>query len=1139
MNKPSCPAQIDLQAFSTGALSTDSAVAVARHISECPDCDSRLLLYDEECDDFLTLLRTAARSRVLSVLRETELQAAIATIAELNFETKTRPAPDLEPDASRTLAADATVAGESATEASDLPADSLWCPPGYQLLGEVARGGMGVVYRARQISADRVVALKVVRSGRPHPAELDRFLAEARAAARLHHPNIVPVYEVAASDGQPYFTMRLVQGMTLAQRLNGEPLEPRLAATILRAVADAVQFAHEHQIIHRDIKPGNILLDDTDKPYVTDFGLARVMDQASDLTTEGQIVGTPSYMPPEQALGKRDDVNETSDVYSVGAVLYFCITGRPPFQAATPVATVVQVLNQEVAAPRQLNADIPADLETICLKCLQKERLLRYESAAALAEDLRRFLSHEPIAARPAGTAEKTVKWIRRHPAWTALGVMGLISIVASAIALTSAVYNGELQNSLQQTQTAKRTTEIREQETAHALRLAEQANERAKKSEYFRQIAISANAADAGDYRTAVETFGQIDAMMGNWEFRYLQRMLHDPNSSLVVSKAVSGTLTLQIRHDGKEGVFLESGSESRFAFFDTDKAKVHRRISLGANVGGFAWIDKSLSFGTVLRFVGDHSHIERWNLESGERAQTVIGFRFDGRPVSDSAGRWSVICESGSAVRDEPGILIVDWAESSLRQFRHHGRKVATAAAFRSDGTRAYAAVANRDKEIELFEFELPEWKILQTSSLGYTARDMVLREPAEELIIVGSDRRLHRLHLDNFREILRSDAATYGFTCIELSSDGQRVIAGEQTGVVREFEIDTFRVVASHLGRRFQTIQVASAKDDRIWASGMDGHVRSWSSGRDSRFVLLRSDEDYIGTIAFSTSGKVLAAGHSALHLYDVSSQKAIAVQTAPSETVNRPGGLMFVSFLDEDRQVLTMDWGGAVRLWDGATGEHLAIFSDQEPAGIMGGCLSADQQTAYSANADHSISVWSVGERRRIHRIPVDTGQYRCAVSPNGRYLAAGGAELTKPPLVWDLTRGMESWTAASAFHPQLPAQPCWSLAFSPDGRFLAMGDVFNRVTVVDTRTWKQQWQSLTQLGVVNGLGFSPDSSRLISCSTSGRVVLFEAETGLEIMRLNGHTGAVNGVAFSPDGKKIATCGSEGVRIWPTD
>ncbi|MGB7324327.1 MAG: serine/threonine-protein kinase, partial [Rubripirellula sp.] len=643
----------------------------------------------------------------------------------------------------------ATIIGTS-DDGSESKSDFGWCPDNYELLGEVARGGMGVVYRARQISADRVVALKVVKHGNPDSAEVERFLAEARAAARLHHPHIVPVYEVGEANGQPFFSMRLVDGLSLARRVADQPLDPRLAATLVRKVAEAIQFAHEHQIIHRDIKPGNILLNAADEPFVTDFGLARVMDQASDLTTEGQVMGTPSYMPPEQALGRRDFVNERSDVYSLGAVLYFCMTGRPPFQAASSMATVVQLLNQEVVAPRQLNADVPADLETICLKCLQKDAPQRYESAAAFADDLRRFLNNEPIAARPASTTEKFVKWVRRHPAWTALGVTGVIAMVATAIAFTSAAYTDELQTSLEQTQAAKRIVELREKETSQALDLAEEANERARKAEYFRQISLTSSAVDRGDFRAAMETFVRIDKSFDNWEFRYLHHVLFEPNRGGFRTASTKGTLTMQIASNGQRGAYLETGVESHFAIFDPRTSEITSRIPLGQHLRNFGSISEDISHGTIIRDVQNRPHVEIWNLESGSLKKSIPVDGVHSAVVSDSNGRWSVLLETRMNETNVSGMMIVDWENESLLDLTKYEALAPTAVSFRKDGSRAYASTIDGGRSPELTEFELPEWKVLQKRSLDYRVIDMALSNDAEELIMIGIDRRLHRFSI-----------------------------------------------------------------------------------------------------------------------------------------------------------------------------------------------------------------------------------------------------------------------------------------------------------------------------------------------------------------------------------------------------
>ena len=287
---------------------------------------------------------------------------------------------------------------------SDFPSGTLALPArfgDYELLQEIGRGGMGVVYRAQQGSLGREVAVKMILRGQlASQADRERFEAEAQAAARLDHPGIVPVYEVGEIDGRPYFSMKYVGGTTLAQLLAEGPLPPREAATILTKVARAIHFAHMRGVLHRDLKPSNILLDEQGEPHVTDFGLAKQITGAETLTKTGAVLGTPAYMAPEQAAGQRGAVGPRSDVYSLGVILYHMLTGRPPFQAASPAEMVMLVLEQDPVPPRMLNPKADRDLEMICLRCLQKPADLRYASAAGLADDLEAYLNDESIAAR-------------------------------------------------------------------------------------------------------------------------------------------------------------------------------------------------------------------------------------------------------------------------------------------------------------------------------------------------------------------------------------------------------------------------------------------------------------------------------------------------------------------------------------------------------------------------------------------------------------------------------------------------------------------------------------------------------------------------------------------------------------------
>src|SRR6266542_3075265 len=303
----------------------------------------------------------------------------------------------------------------------------------YELLEEVGRGGQGVVFRARQKSLNRTVALKVIGLGQwASKAHLKRFRCEAEAAASLEHPGIVPIHEVGERDGSCYFSMKFIEGGQLDEIVRRDPMPIRQAAELIAKVARTVHYAHEHGILHRDIKPGNILLDAEGEPHLTDFGLARLLETESTVTRTLEVLGTPSYMAPEQALGENAAVSSATDVYGLGAVLYQLLTGQPPFAGGTTYETIKLLFDTEPRQPRLLNPKIDRDLSTICLKCLEKDSRRRYPSALALAEDLDRWLRHEPIRARRTGIFGRGKKWLRRNPTRALL----LVSLTALAAAI-------------------------------------------------------------------------------------------------------------------------------------------------------------------------------------------------------------------------------------------------------------------------------------------------------------------------------------------------------------------------------------------------------------------------------------------------------------------------------------------------------------------------------------------------------------------------------------------------------------------------------------------------------------------------------------------------------------------------------
>jgi len=368
----------------------------------------------------------------------------------------------------------------------------------YELLEEIARGGMGVVYRARQISLNRTVAIKMILGGHlANAAELKRFRVEAETAAQLQHPNIVAIHEVGDHVGQPFFSMALVEGRNLAQLVRDEPLPSRKAASYLKTIAEAIQYAHSRGVLHRDLKPSNVLIDENDQPRITDFGLAkRIVAQASapasmsgvpaarsdtdsgrgrpenpqaetpalhELTQTGQVLGSPSFIPPEQAAGQKQAISPASDVYSLGAILYHCLTARPPFVAETLTQTLRMVAEQEPVSPRLLNASVPRDLETICLKCLEKDPARRYVTAQELADDLGRYLDNEPIHARPVGVVGRVHRWCLRNKALAATGtaILALLLVVAIGSPIAAFRIDRERRQARAQEQKARVITEF------------------------------------------------------------------------------------------------------------------------------------------------------------------------------------------------------------------------------------------------------------------------------------------------------------------------------------------------------------------------------------------------------------------------------------------------------------------------------------------------------------------------------------------------------------------------------------------------------------------------------------------------------------------------------------------------------
>ncbi len=389
--------------------------------------------------------------------------------------------------------------------------------PGYEILGELGRGGMGVVYKARQIALNRVVAIKMILAGvNAGPSVIARFLTEAQAVARFQHPNLVQVFEIGEFDGMPFFTLAYVEGGTLSTKIAREPQPPKYAAETVEQLARAMQYAHDRGIAHRDLKPANILIAPDGMPKITDFGLAKELEGDSGQTQSGQIMGTPSYMSPEQAEG-RLDVGHPADVYALGAILYDLLTGRPPFAGSSVLDTLEMVRTREPVPPGQLTGKLPRDLETVCLKCLQKDVAKRYPSAGALADDLRRFLEGRPIVARPVGKVEQAVRWAKRKPALAGVVSLGIAFVVALMVLVPLLlVAEGRATASAKEANEAKLFAQGKQKEAEDARADEEAAK---KKEEEAKKVAIE-KGLFASDQRnkaifTVRDVMSGVDAFM------------------------------------------------------------------------------------------------------------------------------------------------------------------------------------------------------------------------------------------------------------------------------------------------------------------------------------------------------------------------------------------------------------------------------------------------------------------------------------------------------------------------------------------------------------------------------------------------------------------------------------------------
>ena len=713
--------------------------------------------------------------------------------------------------------------------------------PGYEVFGVLGRGGMGVVYKARRTGLNRPCALKMILAGaHAGPEAIARFVAEAEVIAQLQHPNIVQIHHIGETDGLPFFELEYVPGGSLDQRLDGVPWHPKEAAWLLEQVARGISEAHRLSILHRDLKPSNVLLASDGTPKITDFGLAKTEGRQSSLTRSESILGSPSYMAPEQASGKTKEAGPAVDTYAIGATLYELLTGRPPFRGTTPLETMEQVKSIEPVPPSRLVPKLPRDIETICLKCLQKEPAKRYDSVLLLAEDLRRFQADEPIVARRLGGLERAGRWCRRNPVIATLaGAVAAALLGGTIVSAYFAVraHRGEalaLQKAAESADNARRATLQTERANLEARR-ASDSRRSSERRLYIAQMNLAARAWQDGNTKLVAEYLdryrqvqpGQTD--LRGFEWYYLERkggmdlrtlrghthhimgVAFDPQGGRLVSASYDGTLKVWDSATGREIRTLVRDSGDVFcAAFSPDG----RHVAAGSSDHNVTVWD--VDTGQAVRILRGHSAL-------------VLGVAYspDGRQIASAGHDWTVRLWDAEA-----GTL--------QKTLRGHDEQL-WCVTFSPDGLRL--ASSSTDRTIIVWDTHSGE----QVHRLkGHTGRvwGIAFSPDGARLVSAGDDRTLKLWDVASGQEILTLPGHDNQIFGVAYSPDGRHVASASADSTVKLWDLTTRREVRTFGGHSAPVISVVFSPDGRrIASAGDDRTVKLWDVASSQEALSLR--------------------------------------------------------------------------------------------------------------------------------------------------------------------------------------------------------------------------------------------------------------------------------------------------------